>query len=235
MESTLATTPIHTTPWLPSTSLPGTCLKHPLIGPTLKTLHSSSKTLHVPQMPGPLTLIELNPLFPPGLTPPRESRFIHSAPLTIMQFTENGRISPFSRIADLLPDRPIPLFYYMQVRHFLLSIKPPSAWNRDLSPFERLCVQPRPQQHLIASTYALLMAIEHPPTSSPFHKWEQDLSIDIPKPKQSLMLQHIHKGSTNLSVQENGYKILSRWYRTPDKVHKVHPTIPAYVGGVKIL
>lgn len=37
---------------------------------------------------------------------------------------------------------------------------------------------------------------------------------------------HVHKGSVNVSTQENRYKLLSRWYRTPDKIHKFHPSLP---------
>lgn len=35
----------------------------------------------------------------------------------------------------------------------------------------------------------------------------------------------IHKGSINVSTQENGYKISSRWYRTPLRIHKFTPSI----------
>lgn len=39
------------------------------------------------------------------------------------------------------------------------------------------------------------------------------------------MYDHIHKGSINVSSQKNGYKIYSRWYRTPEKIHKYHPQV----------
>lgn len=36
---------------------------------------------------------------------------------------------------------------------------------------------------------------------------------------------YIHKGSLNVQTQENGYKLLMKWYRTPDILHKFIPMI----------
>lgn len=36
---------------------------------------------------------------------------------------------------------------------------------------------------------------------------------------------YIHKGITSISAQENGFKIYSRWYRTPDRLHKIYPEV----------
>lgn len=40
------------------------------------------------------------------------------------------------------------------------------------------------------------------------------------------MYSYIHKGKINVSAQENGFKVFSRWYKTNLRLHKISPTIP---------
>lgn len=57
------------------------------------------------------------------------------------------------------------------------------------------------------------------------HQWETDMSTDLSAEEWGYVFSHIHKGSMNVSIQENGYKTCSRWYRTPVKLHKYYPEI----------
>lgn len=57
-------------------------------------------------------------------------------------------------------------------------------------------------------------------------QWESELSIDLLPAEWERIFSHIHKGSINVSTQENRYKLFSRWYRTSDKIHNFHPTVP---------
>lgn len=63
-------------------------------------------------------------------------------------------------------------------------------------------------------------------TSPPHQKWERELDTYLSWEDWEQIFTHIHKGSLNVSTQENGLKIYSRWYRTPDRIHKFHPSIP---------
>lgn len=56
--------------------------------------------------------------------------------------------------------------------------------------------------------------------------WERDLSLSLSTDNWEQMFLNIHKGSINVSTQENGYNIQSRWYRTPALLHKFKPTTP---------
>lgn len=57
-------------------------------------------------------------------------------------------------------------------------------------------------------------------------KWEKDLSINILEDDWEKIYSYIHKGTINVSAQENGFKLFSRWYNTPLRLHKISPTIP---------
>lgn len=97
--------------------------------------------------------------------------------------------------------------------------------HRELTPFELLCNSPEPQRHLISSIYTLLFST-HEIKNDLVRQWEQDLNIDLTTEEWTHVHNHIHKGSLNISTQENRYKIFTKWYRTPDKIHKFHPNLP---------
>lgn len=46
-------------------------------------------------------------------------------------------------------------------------------------------------------------------------------------PEWELICSYIHKGSLNVATQECGYKIITRWYRTPALIHKFSSAIPS--------
>lgn len=63
-------------------------------------------------------------------------------------------------------------------------------------------------------------------TSKACKAWEKDLILTLTPEDWETIFLNIHKGSINVSTQENRYKIQPRWYRTPALLHKFKPTIP---------
>lgn len=55
--------------------------------------------------------------------------------------------------------------------------------------------------------------------------WETRLDRTIEKKSWEKVHWYIHKGTMNMNTQENGYKIKTRWYRTPDLLHKFFPMV----------
>lgn len=95
------------------------------------------------------------------------------------------------------------------------------------TPFETLCNQANPQPHLLSFIHNLLFADNRPSQTLASCKWEKDLSITPSEKQWEQSLINIHKGLRNVITQENGYKIVSRWYRTPTLLHKINPEISA--------
>ncbi|XP_044152029.1 uncharacterized protein LOC122939895 isoform X1 [Bufo gargarizans] len=52
--------------------------------------------------------------------------------------------------------------------------------------------------------------------------WEQELQISISDIDVKFILAHSHGFSRSIRLQENSFKILTRWYRTPDFLHKIN-------------
>lgn len=80
-------------------------------------------------------------------------------------------------------------------------------------------------RHLISHTYTLLFSDQTPKTHWSNQKWEQELSINLTDLEWENIYTQVHKGTMNVQVQENAFKILSRWYRTPLKLHLINPAV----------
>lgn len=73
--------------------------------------------------------------------------------------------------------------------------------------------------------YALLFSDQNPKHNWANNAWEQDLAITLSDTDWETMYTNFHKGSLNIYAQENAFKLLSRWYRTPLKLHHIYPAI----------
>lgn len=99
------------------------------------------------------------------------------------------------------------------------------------TPFELLfnCVEP--QGHLISTIYTLLFSKHNVKEDKIVRQWESDLSLNLTPTDWKRIFTLIHKGSINVLTQENRYKLFSKWYRTPDKIHHFPPTPPPHPAG----
>lgn len=50
--------------------------------------------------------------------------------------------------------------------------------------------------------------------------WEAALDVEIDNASWDRIRLYIHKGFLNVAMQENGYKLKTRCYKTPDLLHK---------------
>lgn len=211
-------------PWIEPHSTPNACKSHPLIGPTLTTFRVTCRSFDTTPSPGPMTPLTQNPYFPTGIqvlagpTPSgdrtvRAHLFFYNDTLLSHSALESSRMSVYHALNTSKFDT------------FLIVHRPFWFGTETSHPFEHLCNQPDPQKHLISSLYSLLVSKVKPNTD--IHRsWETDLYIALSNDWESVW-EHTHKGSVNVSAQENRFKIYSSWYRTPDKLHKIFPSVPS--------
>lgn len=78
---------------------------------------------------------------------------------------------------------------------------------------------------MIAKTYALLFADIRGDTDLACKQWHRELQSSLPLETW----ENIHVGtflcSRNVNIQEHGYKLKSRWYKTPVVLHKCFPSV----------
>lgn len=181
IEDSIKQVPLAHLPWIDAKAMPKAYSAHPLMGPTLHTFRTISLILKWNTSPGPLTPLNNNPDFPPGV-PLHTPTSAQDAPaLRTTQFFQNGTLLPFNALLSQFPEYHIPFYKFLQIRHFLNSARPISQWFRDQAPFEELCTNTTPQRHLISTVHALLFS-EHDPKCNPISlKWERELQLDLPK------------------------------------------------------
>lgn len=126
----------------------------------------------------------------------------------------------------------IPPWTYLLISHYLGSLNKNSSCSRQLIPFERLCEQKFPQNHLTSTIQNLLFTDYHPNDTLVCKAWARDLSLSLTLEDWEQIYLNFHKGSVNVSTQENGYKIQSRWYCTPALSTNLHQQSQKIAGDV---
>lgn len=117
------------------------------------------------------------------------------------------------------------LFFWqkIQLAHFIKAQNPPTLYLRPLTPFEQISLEQEPMRHTISLTYQLLLST---PTGykPPFIiRWERDLGIQLTEKQVERVLFFTFKTSICSNHQEAGFKILSQWYYTPVRLHRMFP------------
>lgn len=226
LETAFSPIPLAGMPWLIDKHIPPDLQSHPLIGPSISRFHSACKSNNISSSPGPLTQLRMNPDFPPSMHPLYLVDHWSDNPVQAHFFFKSGSMVSADELASLMQKPPVPQWAFLLLSHYLKNLNRQGTCSRPLSPFELLATSSTPTKGLISTIYSLL---SNNPTSThdkPRKQWEKDLGISLTHSDWSKILHTIHKGSTNVSTQENGYKIQSRWYRTPSILHRFYPTLP---------
>lgn len=56
-------------------------------------------------------------------------------------------------------------------------------------------------------------------------EWERDLQHVFTEPQLDHMYRFTHSSTVDTKMQENSYKVLTRWYRVPSKLSKIYPSL----------
>lgn len=94
-EETFSPLPIHHLPWIDIRRLPQEHKSHPLSGPTLQVFQTVCKKLNIASTPGPLTPIDRNPDFPPGIAPHVDTGQLVRCSIRAKAFYNNGKLLSF--------------------------------------------------------------------------------------------------------------------------------------------
>lgn len=225
LENAFTEIPLKLLPWINPKLIPKTATSNPLINSTLINFTKSCKIIQIQPISGPLTPIEDNLEFLPGITLIHPTKEPHRPRLLAQQLLHQGTLLPYPALINKFPEYHIPFYNYLQIRHFLQSLQHKDNIHRELTPFELLCSGNEPQRHLISTIHAFFSAHQNIKTDTLINQWETDLNTTLTTDDWRNVLYHIHKGSGNVATQECRFKIYSKWYRTPDKINKFLPTI----------
>lgn len=142
-------------------------------------------------------------------------------------FSTGGRWKTYRELSDPNGLFKLDFLRTLQLRHFLNSIPPPPAENtRTLTTLETILTETGTLTHTLSLAYGLMNTPPSDFVPPGLLKWEMELDCRFSDIKRQRILGFTHKSSICAKIQETNYKILSRWYRTPELLHKFSPMIP---------
>lgn len=141
-------------------------------------------------------------------------------------FFLKGDPCSYDNLVDVSLPKSFPFWSYRQICNFLTTQASHSTWTRQLTSFESLCTRNLPQRHLISLIYTMLFEEPNIKRDSACTTWGRELQISLSDEEWETIHEYAHKGSMNVAIQENCYKIKTGWYRTPSLLHKFSPSIP---------
>ena len=192
---------------------------HHLVWATLLTFDRVCKAHALSDRDFPITPIRDTPDLPPGL---QKSYLLAEWPQAQMlskHFFYSGKFPSLQVLAQMSTTQAFPSWPFMQLKHFLNVPAKIAKYTRSSTVFESLCSSTSPQSHVISALYAYMFGELYSSLRSDHAFWKTALDREIGDASWDHIHLLIHKGSFNVNVQENGYKIKARWYKTPQLLH----------------
>lgn len=130
-------------------------------------------------------------------------------------------------VGELIGQGPgcLPLWKALQLKSFLRTLPHPRLFRRALTEFEKICNTMGQLKHTLSLLYKMLLAPDPVIVPGCVSKWMRDLEVDWPQETIRRMIIAPHQTSICANIQEAGYKVLTRWYRTPCVLHKQFPEV----------
>uniref|UniRef100_A0A8C5QK57 Reverse transcriptase domain-containing protein n=1 Tax=Leptobrachium leishanense TaxID=445787 RepID=A0A8C5QK57_9ANUR len=171
----------------------------------------------------PLYPVSHNPDFPPGrqrsfLDIDSDGPYLHIARC----YTEKA-LSPLSLLTPRSVHTPLEHYKYSQLTHFVARLTSALPLRSTLTVFETLCTMEPPPTHVLSSLYTLLLSSSQPRLPSYVIKWHNELPEPISEEDWGKIFSINKYSSMSLSVQLANFKLLSRWYLTPVRLHRMFP------------
>ncbi|XP_040178291.1 uncharacterized protein LOC120910599, partial [Rana temporaria] len=222
LEQAMIEIPLEGLIWLSKSILPQSVKKHPTIGTTINVVKKVFRKSNDETEANPLTPVLGNPAFMPGINDPGFENLKRQGKTRLIHFQKENRVMTWEEIESELAEVLEP-FRRRQLRGFLRSIQSQTTVRTSLSEFEKLCLKGEAMRHSLSIFYSLVNELKAPQEIGFIHAWERDLGVTFTENQKGKIFEFNHKASLASKYQEGGYKILSRWYRTPEVLNQIFP------------
>lgn len=223
LEQAQCTVPLDRAPWCHDL-LPRDMKSHPLIGVTTRICSSLFARPHLTSLNTPLRPILGTPEFNPGCTDPIFRSLRNAGYSQVSHYIVGGR---WPSIEELMrPEGPFHLDFLraLQLKHFLKTLPPPENFDRTLTTYEIYCSGEGVLPHTLSATYQLLITSPENYQIPTLRTWERDMQCNFTSRQKQNILYFTFKSSICTKMQETNYKLVTRWYNTPDKLQKIFPS-----------
>uniref|UniRef100_A0A8C5QB56 Reverse transcriptase domain-containing protein n=1 Tax=Leptobrachium leishanense TaxID=445787 RepID=A0A8C5QB56_9ANUR len=222
LEEAMLNLPLWAAPWIRPRDLPEHILPWSLPLESLRIWRRVRFSHSLTSSISPLLPLRHNPGFIPGVCQALTNRFELPVRLTVSDYLRDGNPPPLTRTEETQPITFAERFNYLQINSFLTSLKAGYSLMRPLTPFEKFFRLGLPLSKGISTIYHLLTNSSND-TPSFQGRWQALLDLPDTEDTWNMTYTLTHRSSPALRCAENAYKILSFWYWTPDRIHRMSP------------
>lgn len=112
----------------------------------------------------------------------------------------------------------------LRISSFCSDLFSSTHTHRPLTDYEQLCSLSETPRHLLSTIYKLLHSLTHDQLPPYTRRWATDLGKDLSPDDWQKSFHFTHKSSISCHIQEKNFKLLARWYRDPQSLHKIFPS-----------
>lgn len=114
-------------------------------------------------------------------------------------------------------------FQFNQLKIFYNKQGGDRTFGRSLTKFEKLCNEQNPPKNTLLCIYKNLIDSSNLLELSFLKTWNRDLDANRTEEEAKDMICTLTRCSRCSRIQELNYKILTKWYHTPSRLHKMFP------------
>uniref|UniRef100_A0A8C8E244 Reverse transcriptase domain-containing protein n=1 Tax=Oryzias sinensis TaxID=183150 RepID=A0A8C8E244_9TELE len=149
--------------------------------------------------------------------------------LYIHQLIDSEHLMSFEQLSRRFKLQKSDFFRYLQMRSFLTTHK---EWNKVLNPtpIEALLIQYQKEdgdKKLITKGYKIFVSINNDGPVRAKQGWEAEAARGIPDEMWEEACTEAHLATNSNTWREFKWKVISRYFRTPDIVSKMNPNVPS--------
>uniref|UniRef100_A0A8C5LLZ2 Reverse transcriptase domain-containing protein n=1 Tax=Leptobrachium leishanense TaxID=445787 RepID=A0A8C5LLZ2_9ANUR len=222
LEEKLMGTPLWTLPWIrcqgPWEQSRTWCLTTETLGIWRRLRMQFGLTSSI----SPLLPLRDNPDFAPGVCTALKVRFDLPDRITVASFLKDGCPPPLLNSDGSPVTHLQERFNYHQIQSYLRSLRAGFSLTRPLTPFEQYFQLGIPLDRSVSTLYRLLLGRSEE-TPAFRERWNTLIGRNITDAEWTDTFTLVHKGTNSLKCAENAYKILTFWYRTPDRLQRMFP------------
>lgn len=111
---------------------------------------------------------------------------------------------------------------YIQIRHLVSTIPHPLRDETKLTALEKLCSNETPLKNGTSKIYSILTDLEAQERPEYINQWEKEMNLKIDNQKVEKMIEMGYNKAWDMKTIEMNYKLVSRWYMTPVRIHRFH-------------
>lgn len=178
--------------------MPNNLTEHPTIGPTLECFAEVCHKLKLSRVPCSHPLSSKQP----------------NIGIHIHHLLQDGKLLTLEHMNTLWAAPNLRFLEYWQIKQYINSTQCKIDLSEALTSFENLCLSHMPQRHVISKIHNMLWYNAQADEGIACKAWAKDLNITLTNISWEKIYQNVHKGSINVFIQENNYKIISQWYCT---------------------